>query len=274
MIKLISFGDNLENGTYKVHSRFNEVINFYSGSSFIFFVSNSIGGGPLNIVVEGVSYNKLESLIVTEDHFQLNDEKVIFETSKKYDSEIKVTDFDEIKFKLNLNFFEKALIQNSSGKSLTFLLDETRKRNFKSSYEIEFVRRFDSAVKSFSSSNYLEGIKLIKGTGFGLTPSGDDFISGFLIAFNCLQKIYMIDYSEVINHIYEAAKGENLFTNVFLLAARNGSLFEKFKNLINSILYSGQNEILENTRTLISFGETSGADQGVGFLFGINRNLK
>jgi len=51
-------------------------------------------------------------------------------------------------------------------------------------------------------------------------------------------------------------------------------LFEKFKNLIHSILYSGQNEILENTRTLISFGETSGADQGVGFLFGIKRNLK
>lgn len=273
MIKLISFGDSLEKGTYKVHSRFSEVVNFYSGSSFIFIVSNSIGGGPFNIVVDNISFKEVENLIVAEDYFLLNDEKVFFETSKKYDSEIKVTDFDENKFKSNLNSFEKALINNSSGKSLIFLLDESRKKYFKSSYEIEFVRRFDSAAEYFTSSNYLEGIKLIKGVGFGLTPSGDDFISGFLIALNCLHKIYMVDYSDLIDHIYKAVKGENLFTNAFLLAAKNGSLFEKFKNLVHSILYSGQNEILEKTRTLISLGETSGADQGVGFLFGIKRNF-
>ena len=274
MIKLISFGDSLEKGTYKVHSRFNEVINFCSGSSFVFIVNNAIGVGPFNIVVDDVNFDNIEKLIIAEDHFLFNGDKVFFETSKRYDSEIKVTDFDENKFQLNLNYFEKALIDNSSGKSLTFLLDESRKKNFKSSFEIEFVRRFDSAAGFFSSSNYLEGIKLIKGMGFGLTPSGDDFISGFLLALNCLHKIYMVDYSDLIDHIYEAAKGNNLFTNTFLLAAKNGFLFEKFKNLIHSILYSGQNEIFENTRDLISFGETSGADQGVGFLFGIKRNLK
>ena len=274
MIKLLSFGDHLEKGIYNVHSRFDKVINFYSGNAFVFFVNNSIGGGPFNIVVDDVDFSELEDLIVAEDYFQLNDEKVFFDNSKKYNSELKVSDFNENKFTSNLVFFEKALIENSPGKSLTFLLDERRKKNFKSSYEIEFVRRFDLAAEYFISSNFLEGIKLIKGVGFGLTPSGDDFISGFLIALNYLQKFYKVDNSDLIDHIYKAAKRENLFTNVFLLAAKNGSLFEKFKNLIHSILYSGQNEILENTRTLISFGETSGADQGVGFLFGIKRNLK
>jgi len=274
MIKLVSFGDDLVKGTYKVHSRFNEVVNFCSGSSFVFIVNNSIGGGPFNIVADDVKFSELENLVITEDHFQLNDEKIFFEFSKTYDSKIKVMNFDEKKFFQNLDHFEKALIDNSSGKSLTFLLDESRKKNFKSSYEIELVRRFNSALECFTSSNFVEGVKLIKGIGFGLTPSGDDFISGFLLALNCLQKFYAVDYSELIRHIYEAAKGNNAFTNAFLLAAKNGYLFEKFKNLIHSILYSGQNEILENTRTLISFGETSGADQGVGFLFGIKRNLK
>ncbi|MDP3684996.1 MAG: DUF2877 domain-containing protein, partial [Ignavibacteria bacterium] len=231
------------------------------------------GGGPINIVVEGVSFSELENLVIAEDYFQLNDEKVFFETSKRYDSQINIINFDEKKFWQNLDHFEKALIENSSGKSLTFLLDGSRKENFKSSYEIEFVRRFGSAIECFTSSNYLEGVKLIKGIGFGLTPSGDDFISGFLIALNLIQKTGRVDYSNLIVHIYEAAKGNNAFTNAFLLASKNGSLFEKFKNLIHSILYSGQNEILENTRTLISFGETSGADQGVGFLFGIKRNF-
>ena len=274
MIKLLSFGDHLEKGIYNVHSRFEKVINFYSGNAFVFVVNNSIGGGPFNIVVDDVNLKEMEKLNIAEDHFKLNDEKIFFEPSKKYDAEIKVSNFDENKFKLNLSSFENALIENSSDKSLCFLLDERRKRNFKSSFEIEFVKRFDLAAGYFASSNYIEGIKLIKGVGFGLTPSGDDFISGFLIALNCLQKMYPVDYSDLIDHIYEAAKGKNDFTNVFLLAANNGFLFEKFKNLFHSILYSGQNEILEHTRTLISFGETSGADQGVGFLFGIKRNLK
>ena len=134
MIKLLSFGDCLVEGIYKVHSRFNEVVNFCSGSSFVFIVGSSIGGGPFNIIVEGVSFSELEDLIIAEDHFLLNGEKVFFETSKKYDSKIKVTNFDEKKFWQNLDHFEKALIENSSGKSLTFLLDESRKKNFKSSY--------------------------------------------------------------------------------------------------------------------------------------------
>ena len=273
MIKLLSFGDHLEKGIYSVHSRFDKVINFYSGNTFVFIVNNSIGGGPFNIVVDDVDFSELESLIIAEDYFQLNGEKVFFDDLTRYSSELKVSDFDGNKFTSNLVLFENALIENSSDKSLTFLLDESRKKNFKSSYEIEFVRRFDSAIECFTSSNYLEGVKLIKGIGFGLTPSGDDFISGFLIALNVIQKLEKVDYSNLITHIYEAAKGNNAFTNAFLLAAKNGSLFDKFKNLIHSILYSGQNEILENTRTLISFGETSGADQGVGFLFGIKRNF-
>lgn len=273
MIKLLSFGDHLEKGIYNVHSRFDKVINFYSGNTFVFIVNNSIGGGPFNIVVDDVDFSELESLIIAEEYFQLNGENFFFDDSTRYNSELKVSDFDGNKFTSNLVFFEKALIENSSDKCLSFLLDESRKKNFKSSYEIEFVRRFDVAVECFTSSNYLEGVKLIKGIGFGLTPSGDDFISGFLIALNVIQKREKVDYSNLIAHIYEAAKGNNAFTNAFLLAAKNGFLFEKFKNLIHSILYSGQNEILENTRTLISFGETSGADQGVGFMFGIKRNF-
>ncbi len=274
MIKIVSFGDHLEAGVYNVHSRFKEVINFNCGNYFTFIVNSSIGGGPFNIVVDDVNLKELGRLIITEDHVQLNDEKILFKSTRKYNSEIEALNIDENRFKLNLSSFENALNENSPDKSLCFLLDEGRKKNFESSFEIEFVKRFNLAAEYFASSNYVEGTKLIKGVGFGLTPSGDDFISGFLIALNLCQKIYKVDYSFSIDNIYKAAKGNNIFTNVFLHAAKNGLMFEKFKNLLHSILHFGQNEIIEHTRTLISFGETSGADQGVGFLFGIKRNLK
>jgi len=273
MIKLLSFGDHVEKGIYSVHSRFEKVINFYSGNAFVFVVNSAIGAGPFNIVVDDGNFDRIKNLTISDDHFLLNDEAVFFDASKKYNSELKITDFDDSKFKSNLRHFEKALIENSSDRSLTFLFDEKRKKNFKSSFEIELVGRFEKAVECFASARYSDGVKQIKGVGFGLTPSGDDFISGFLIALNFLHKKDKVDYSNLIAHIYEAAKGNNLFTNAFLLAAKNGYLFEKFKNIIHSILYSGKNEILENTRTLISFGDTSGADQSVGFLFGIKRNF-
>jgi len=50
-------------------------------------------------------------------------------------------------------------------------------------------------------------------------------------------------------------------------------LFNKFRNLLNAVLYSDENIIIKNTEAVLSMGETSGADQVVGFLIGMKRFL-
>jgi len=95
---------------------------------------------------------------------------------------------------------------------------------------------------------------MIKGLGPGLTPSGDDFNSGLLIALNVVnninekpQRFRKTSEVCVIGQVYEAAKGKNLFTNSFLSCASKGNLFYKFRKLLSALLHSDTNEIINNT---------------------------
>ncbi|MDI6766905.1 MAG: DUF2877 domain-containing protein [Bacteroidota bacterium] len=274
MIEIVSHGNQIRRGKYYLHSKFTSAANFCSGDSFVFVVNKEVGSGPLNIVVEGVTVDSVASLEVGNDGFYLNGDKFCFDQLKIYDSKLYVSDFNEEKFKRNLRFFESTLIEFSSPKSLAFLLDESRKKVFTSSFEIQYVKRCENAVQLFLSDDFLWGIKMLGGLGPGLTPSGDDFISGVLIALNLQSMINSSDNSNMIKQIYKTVESGNYFTTAFLRCSANGFLFEKFKQLIDSLLHAGEDEIIQNTRSLFTIGATSGADQAVGFLLGIKRFIQ
>jgi hypothetical protein len=151
------------------------------------------------------------------------------------------------------------------------VLDSVRRSEFTSSFELEYVKRIDLGVQEILFGNILKGVGFIKGLGPGLTPAGDDFNSGILIALNLVEKICRWDMQKSIKLVWQEAIGSNLFTNAFLLCASRGLLFNKFRELINAALYLDQNIILNKTESVLSIGETSGADQLVGFLIGMKR---
>lgn len=261
-----SYGDFLSNGNYSIHSRFKNVINFISDEFLVSIVTEEIGAGPLNIVVSGFDLNNIHSLIIEEKSFILNDLIYDIEASKRVDSTIKCEHIIIEKLLSNLNIFKNCLSENSQSKSLVFLLDEKRKKNFKTTFEKNFLRRIESGVRKISASKFIEGVKEIKGTGFGFTPSGDDFNCGLLYGLDITSQVFKTDLTKLINEIYYAAKGSNPISNAFLRCAKQGLMFEKFKKLVFSILYHDENKIIENTKRLCAVGATSGADMGVGFL--------
>jgi len=274
MMELLSHGNQIRRGKYYLHSKFTSAVNFCSDGSFVFVVNKEVGSGPLNIVVQGVAVDSVSSLEIGSDCFYLNGNKFCFDELKIYDSKLRITEYIDEIFKRNIKVFESALAEFSPPKSLAFLLDERRKREFTSSFEIEYIKRFENAVRLFLSDNFLDGIKMLKGLGPGLTPSGDDFISGVLIALNLQSMINSSGNSNVIEQIYKTVESGNHFTTAFLRCAANGYLFEKFKRLIYSLLNSDEDEIIQNTRSLFTIGVTSGADQAVGFLIGIKRFIQ
>lgn len=273
MIELVSYGNQLSSGKYKLHSKFNSAVNFISGDTFVFVVNESVGSGPLNIVIKGIVPMSVNSLEIADGSIYLNDTKLDFETNKLYDSQTYLRDFDYNNFIWNLGFLENSVKKLSPEHSLAFLLDPARRLEFTSSFDLEYVKRIDLGVQEILFGNILSGIKIIRGLGPGLTPAGDDFNSGLLIALNLIEKISCSDMQESIKLIYQEAIGSNLFTNAFLRCASRGLLFFKFRELINAVLYSGQNSILSKTESVLSIGETSGADQLVGFLIGLKRFL-
>jgi hypothetical protein len=237
----------------------------------VFVVNESVGPGPLNIVIKGIVPMSVNSLEIEDGCLILNGTKLEFDAGKLYDPLIYLLEFDYNNFIRNLGFLENSVIKSSSSHSLAFVLDSVRRSEFTSSFELEYVKRIDLGVQEILFGNILKGVGFIKGLGPGLTPAGDDFNSGILIALNLVEKICRWDMQKSIKLVWQEAVGSNLFTNAFLLCASRGLLFNKFRELINAALYLDQNIILNKTESVLSIGETSGADQLVGFLIGMKR---
>lgn len=262
---LLSVGDRIEPGTYHVHSRFARAVNFRSGDRLVAVVSEYIGGGPLNIVIEGLKLDGVRVLKVSGQYVVLGSSKLWVDDNRRYQSEIDFGDLDRARFQRNLTLFGRRLVETSHPKSLTVLLDEARICHFRCGFERAVVGHIASGVQRISNGDIIGGIRTIKGCGFGLTPSGDDFIAGLLIGLNFIQRMFRRDVSDLIAAIYNAAKGESFLSNIFLSLARDGLLFEQMKNLLALLLHGDRHGICSGTGDLLAIGESSGADLGTGF---------
>ncbi|MBU4562281.1 DUF2877 domain-containing protein, partial [bacterium] len=140
-------------------------------------------------------------------------------------------------------------------------------------FDKNFLKRIKGGVYNIFNNKLINGIKKVKGIGFGLTPSGDDFIAGFLIALYVIDNIYNYDvkFKELRETIYRISKSENLLSNSFLSLSKDGFLFDRIKKLIISILNESEQKIFNRTKNLLSIGDTSGSDLGVGFLLTIKK---
>lgn len=272
-MRLLSIGDRVHPGAYKIHSRFDRVVNFTYGGYFVSLVEKEIGGGPLNIVIKDVNLNGVRDLEVDRGSVVLNKRRFYSENDLYYRSDM---DFEHLcveTFYQNLTILERLLIETSHPKSLAFLLDERRIEYFHSGFERAFVKQITGGVQKIYNGNIINGVEMLKGCGFGLTPSGDDFLSGLLIGLNFIQMMFGENLSVLIDTIYDASRGGNIFSNTFLYLAKEGLLFERFKKLIAVLIYGEDNEILQCTESLFSVGGSSGADLVVGFLMTVQSEL-
>jgi len=272
-MKIISIGDKVPQGTFQIHSRFDRVINFINNDNIVSLVDKEIGGGPLHIVIKNVNLNDIHSLEIRQQSIVLNHVEIGFREDQYFNSSIDFKHLNVDTFQKNLIIFEKLLIEISHPKSLAFLLDETRINYFHSEFDKAFVKQISIGVHLIYNGDLLNGVKMLRGCGFGLTPSGDDFICGLLIGLNFIRELFGKDISNLINSIYKVSKGENIFSNTFLKLARDGLLFERMKKLLAAILCGGENEIRQCMKRLYSVGESSGADLCTGFLLTVKSEI-
>jgi len=240
----MTIGDLVEEGTYPFHSRFKRAVNFTDGRRLISVVDETIGDGPLNIVLPGFEPG------TSHDPLQIRTGTVVFE-GREYPVTSRYSSVIPGKPR-NLSRFD---ITTAPPKSLAFLIDETRERNFRAGFERGFVQHVKQCVHQIFHGDRLAGIRQLKGTGLGLTPSGDDFIAGHLIGLNLR--------GEPTDEVFEAARSENIFSNTFLDLARQGRISGRMKNLILALM-TGRG-IRECTEQLFAVGGTSGADLVTGF---------
>ncbi len=186
-----------------------------------------------------------------------------------YNSKLRVGPLEAAKLEPNLRVLEKLLLASAPARSLAFLIDECGGRTFASAFEKELARSLSAGVARLAHGDLEGGAARIKGLGYGLTPSGDDFLAGFLLGMHALEMAAGIDLAAERRAIREASRGANQLSEVMLRSAAEGRCFERANSLIQSLFEGAEADVVAHARRLFAVGASSGADLGVGLLFAL-----
>ena len=186
-----------------------------------------------------------------------------------YNSRLCVGPLEPAKLKPNLCVFEKLLLASAPARSIAFLIDECGGRTFASAFEKELARRLSAGVARLAHGDLEYGAAQIKGLGYGLTPSGDDFLAGFLLGMQALEMAAGSDLAAQRRAVREASRGANPFSEAMLRSAAEGRSFERASSLIRALFEGAEADVVRHARRLFAVGASSGADLGVGLLFAL-----
>ncbi|OPZ99258.1 MAG: hypothetical protein BWY70_01019 [Bacteroidetes bacterium ADurb.Bin408] len=119
---------------------------------------------------------------------------------------------------------------------------------------------------AYFQSDLLKCVNKMKWRGYGLTPSGDDFIAGVLFGLNMLSFYNNKDFKNISTAIFQSAVSKNIYSNNMLRWAYYGKYFKRLKDFIAVLLTCSLPEVKPVFEALISVGATSGADILCGFM--------
>jgi len=266
--RVLSFGDRIPCGDYRLLSKFDAALNFTGSGRLVAVVTDCVGGGPINIVLEGTSLPDTERLEVRRGSFSLD--ATAFPRRPLYDSALPKPAAIPERMRQALRSIQSAILEAAHPKSLAFLLDESRLGGLRPGFEIALAAKFRDAAAAMAAGQLAQGAAAVSGLGWGLTPCGDDFLAGYLWGLHARQHLDGKDLSESIAAVHGAARSANPLSAAFLDCAREGRCFEKLRGLLAALMAGDAREAPRRARELLAVGETSGADTCVGLLAALN----
>jgi hypothetical protein len=279
----LCIGDHVTAGDYVVHSRFSRAVNFVKQLTkgtpsplMLSLVTEDVGPGPTNIVVRHLRAFQHASLCILGDCLMIANRTYAFDKIASYDSTFYPDPIPLERLADRLKRFETILLQTAPPKSLAVLLESERQQQFTPGFEQAYLARVRAGIDKILIGDVEQGIGMIRGLGFGLTPSGDDFIVGFLLGLIVIERIDGCDLNALRQRMYDIAVGQNPISNTFLYCAKEGWLFDRWKRVLTTLLSDEDVALDDMVRNLMSVGETSGADTAVGFVVSMKyaRGLK
>ena len=241
-MKVFSMGDRIRPGAYALRARFaRSVLLLDRADRALFVVDRSIGPGPLNLVVAD------PNAFVSSDSLAIPRRA----DAPRFDS--RLPRLDRIARARLLRTLASALPRHAPPESLVSLFPPAKTLPRRQASRDAL---FQQAFGLFAAGRLAADVKLIRGCGEGLTPSGDDFLCGWMLALR-LRRILA-----PLPTILICARGENRVSNAFLEMAAHGRVNVAVKNLL-------QAPSAARVRAVCDFGHSSGADLLCGMKFGL-----
>ncbi|MDP8267802.1 MAG: DUF2877 domain-containing protein [Candidatus Tenebribacter davisii] len=263
-MEILNFGSSIKNGNYILHSKFKNVHNYIDDHDIISLVTTQIGKGPNNIVLNRIPEIANNTITISKQQLIIGNTALkiqLFETSN---DNVYIHNYDLLRTKIE--FLEQSIVSEISPDSLGFLLFPGNEVFFTTAFEKAFISHVKNTMQDFSIEKLPEISKKMKGVGFGLTPSGDDFNCGILYALNYLQQTCRRNFSQLIEKCFQNSIGTNLISNTFLKFAYSNQYYENFYKLLKALKLNCNDSMIKYAEKIINSGHTSGSDMLTGFI--------
>ena len=263
-MKILSMGDRIRPGAYAVKARFaRSVLLLDAKERALFVVDKSIGAGPLNLVVaDPNAFVAGETLAIAlprrgrrglqKGSGWSRHDPVPVSLDPRYDSALPRRD-RAARARL-LRVLASALPRHAPPESLVSLFCPALHLPRQQRSRDALFRR---AFADFAAGRLAAGVRLIRGCGEGLTPSGDDFLCGWLLALRLRGK------TAPIPAILKNARGQNAVSNAFLEMSAQGRVNVAVQRLLLAPSPA-------RVKAVCAFGHNSGADLLCGMRWGLD----
>lgn len=270
---ILSSGDRIRPGVYEVKARFaRSVLLLDAEDRALFVVDKSIGAGPLNLVVaDPRAFVSGESLAIPRGSgapprpcagggnvgspaaqgggARPNRGRM---EAPRFDSALPRTDHAKV-----ARILETALPRHAPPDSLVSLFFPAGKIPRLQENRDALFRK---AFAQIAAGRLAAGVRLIRGCGAGLTPAGDDFLCGWMLACRLCGR------GALAREILKQALGKNPVSNAFLELSAAGRVNVAVKKLL-------QAPSPARVKAVCGFGHSSGADLLCGMLWGMGKEV-
>ena len=273
-MKILGYGDRIPPGEFALHSAFNNALNFRGPRGvMVSLVSRKTGNGPLNVVMKHLPRGA-RRLKVTKLAFYIDENRLEADPETNYDSAVPRLPLDPALFKENLYTLRDFLGANAPAKSMCFLFSFSAEKSFRTVFERTMLEGMKKGAALIETGDYAKGARCLRGLGFGLTPSGDDFLCGVLTGLSFVEINLPADLSFVKDSIYDKAVTRNLISGSFTYCAYNGRVNEKTGKLLTALAGFDNKRLIMAAKASLRTGHTSGADFCAGLIYGCEAGFR
>lgn len=261
-MQLVAIGDKIPPGTYHLHSRFAHVVNYGNDSAIISFVDSEKNLSGRTLFVSDLPQGK-EPVHVCDSHVAVGTARVSRTGAQVYDSSFQGFDPGQDLSPL-VKAMKSALDFLVPDCSLAVLYHPRQEVAFASSFEKVALQVFRRAFESCRNGDILGSVAQFRGVGFGLTPSGDDFITGLLYALSSCTSAWNLH--DIKQGIRIKASGGNPLSWQFMCDAEGGIFPKNIKELFISAQKGDDAGMNVHLKRILQHGHTSGADTIAGMI--------
>lgn len=260
---VLSRGEDIPCGSYsEIYSTHKEVLNFLRGDVLISLCACNISPGPLRLVLSLPQVDCFESLVLDAESVRLSDGQVLSSEGHIY----YCRSFSEavsppILAKNTTRAYQEFILRCTPDCVLALIkADQSKQRGFSA----VLAESFRKGLQHFRQGDTLAGIACFKGRGMGLTPAGDDFMIGMIIAVSWLQLVLKKELSKILHLLKDESKGSDQLVNTFIGQAFALRLNDDWANFLHN-LAEPDADLTPSLEKLLSHGASSGADELSGF---------